>query len=499
MRGSLVVLLLLGCNDQGARSGGAPDVGAADIGAVDVPRPVAEAGHDGRVTDIGEPDLRSSDAAAVDSRVEPDAAPPVPDAAEADLGSVDPNLPEGEDFPLGVASGDVTAISAILWTRYAGAAGLEVALWETVPDGERVHDVARVEPAEGGFVHYESGGLTPGAWYRFAFFVVEGGRRTARSDFGRFRAAIADDALEAVSFGAVSCARNGGRFPTLLRAGHHEDLDLFLLVGDTVYADGARDRGGYRAKWAENLETPAFRRLLASVSVVATWDDHEVDNNWDPETIDPARAAAARGALFEHLPIRRDPMAPERVWRSFRWGRTVEFFVLDSRGERRPSTRGGAEAQYISPAQMDWLQAGLRGSDAVFKVIVNSVPMGDYPTFGVDADRWSGYSAQREALLVFLDLEAIPGVFVVSGDFHLASMGRLTAAGPGSVVPELLVGPAEHLPNPLALLFPSAPNIDWALANNNYATFTLDPVTGEVDVVYYGSAGEVLVERTWLP
>ena len=99
MRGSLVVLLLLGCNDQGARSGGAPDVGAADIGAVDVPRPVAEAGHDGRVTDIGEPDLRSSDAAAVDSRVEPDAAPPVPDAAEADLGSVDPNLPEGEDSP----------------------------------------------------------------------------------------------------------------------------------------------------------------------------------------------------------------------------------------------------------------------------------------------------------------------------------------------------------------------------------------------------------------
>ena len=65
---------------------------------MDGPRPVAEAGHDGRVTDIGEPDLRSSDAAAVDSRVEPDAAPPVPDAAEADLGSVDPNLPEGEDF-----------------------------------------------------------------------------------------------------------------------------------------------------------------------------------------------------------------------------------------------------------------------------------------------------------------------------------------------------------------------------------------------------------------
>ena len=84
----------------------------------------------------------------------------------------------------------------------------------------------------------------------------------------------------------------------------------------------------------------------------------------------------------------------------------------------------------------------------------------------------------------------------MSGDFHLASAGRLTAEGPGSDIPEFLVGPGEQFPNPLALILPGTPNIDWALAVNNYATFTLDPVAREVDVAYYGSAGQVLMERT---
>ena len=70
--------------------------------------------------------------------------------------------------------------------------------------------------------------------------------------------------------------------------------------------------------------------------------------------------------------------APDRIWRSFRWGHSAEVFVLDCRGERRPSTRSvnpTRESVYISRAQMDWLKAGLRASPAVFKFIVNSVPI----------------------------------------------------------------------------------------------------------------------------
>ena len=471
-----------------------------------------------RVRADGAPDVAArSDAAGPDldaAQQMPDAAEVDPDAAEADAlqadaaepdgqapdqGDLPKDLPESDAFPNGIASGDVTAAAAILWAQYTGDNPLEVVVWETGADGEQIHDRAVVDPADGGFVHYDAGGLTPGAYYQYAFYVLEDDAPVARSAFGRFRAAIADDAMQAITFGAGSCTRNGGRFPVLLRAGDRDDLDLYLLLGDTTYADGAVDRAGYREKWAENFSLPSYHRLRESTSVVATWDDHEVENNWDPETIDAAQLGAATAAFFEHLPIRRDPMAPDRIWRSFRWGRTVEFFVLDCRGERRPSTRESPDAEYLSAAQMDWLQAGLQNSEAVFKVIINSVPMGDFPTFGFNDDRWQGYEAARDALLVFLDVEAITGVFVISGDFHLASMGRLTGEGPGSTIPEFLVGPAEHFPNPLSLILPATRNIDWALSVNNYATFTLDPMTGEVDVVYYGSAGQVLVERTWTP
>ena len=62
-------------------------------------------------------------------------------------------------------------------------------------------------------------------------------------------------------------------------------------------------------------------------------------------------------------------VAATRMWRSFRWGRTLELFVLDTRGERRPSTRHTPHAEYLSPAQFAWLTDGLARSDAAFKFV----------------------------------------------------------------------------------------------------------------------------------
>ncbi len=504
---AVAAIAVVGCEDDSTpelTADAAPDAAlrrdaaGPDDAAPDSAQPDPDAARPDPDAAQPDPDAAQPDPDAVEP--DPDAAQPDPDATapDPDAAQQPPRVRDSDAFPQGLGSGDVTPDSALLGALYTGDRALEVVVWASA-DAAIVHDRSLVEPGDGGFVRYEVGGLEAGAWYEFAFYELEDGRAVAQSDVARFRAAIADDALEVIAFGAVSCTDNGGRFRTLLHAGDRDDLDFFLLCGDTTYNDGAETRAEYRAKWAENLETPAYRRLRRSTSVVATWDDHEVDNNWNPETIDADQLEAARAAFFEHLPVRRDPMAPERIWRSVRWGRTAEVFVLDCRGERRPSTRLGPDATYISQAQMDWLQAGLRASQATFKIVVNSVPMGDYATFGVDGDRWSGYPAQRDALLLFLDVERIPGLFVVSGDFHLASIGRLTESGPGSRVPEVLVGPGEQFPNPLALLIAAQPNVDWSQAINNYATFTLDPLAGEVTVTFHAADGRVLVERVLTP
>jgi phosphodiesterase/alkaline phosphatase D-like protein len=150
--------------------------------------------------------------------------------------------------------GDVRADRAVLWTRYDGTSALRVRVWrmEGAEYVALVHE-ENVSPAdgslgEGGFVHVDVPLPIAGARHRFAF--VEGDDE-ARSTIGRFRGALDESTLAPLVVGAVSCTRNGRAFRTLERAGERDDLDVFLLLGDTTYADGAVSLADYRQNYTE--------------------------------------------------------------------------------------------------------------------------------------------------------------------------------------------------------------------------------------------------------
>ena len=401
-------------------------------------------------------------------------------------------------FPLGVASGDATSFSSVVWTRDAGGSSLVAAVWQV--DGATHTRVllAPVAPVDG-FVHVDVTALTPGAIHRYAFFEQVGAALVSRSPIGRFRTAPAPDALVPLSFGAVSCTANGRSMSTLERAGGRTDLDLFCLLGDTTYNDGAASRADFRGRWAENLGTLGYRRLRQSTGLVTTWDDHEVTNNWNPETTSSTLVSTATASFFEHLPIRRSPEAPNRVYRKFRWGSTAEFFVLDSRSERRPSTRNGSGAQYLSRAQMDWLKQGLAASPAVFKVVLNSVPITNFPGLFdfVANDRWEGYPAARNEILGWVDSRAIAGVLWVAGDFHLASTGRVSPSGAGSRAIEVLAGPGAQVANPLGVTLIGNRQFDFVTLTNNYTAVSLNPMTRQARISYRAGNDSVIGERVY--
>lgn len=478
--------------------------GEADAGAVALLD--SEAAPDALVFEdaVAFDDAAAEDARAFDDAGEPDAQ--ALDAGEADAGTADAGvtedptqLTEASAFRLGVASGDVRADSALLWTRYDGLLPLRLAVWRM--DGERYAEQIAEVPAmveDGGFIHAEVAGLLPSTRYRYAFFETVAGVRTSRSPIGRFRTAPGAMSMEPLLVGACSCTKNGSSFGTIERAGEREDLDVFLLLGDTTYNDSANSLPEYRAKWEENLATPGYKALRARTSVVATWDDHEVDNDWNPESYDPQHLDRARRAFFENLPVR--PEAPGRVWRTVSWGRTMEIFVLDCRAERKPSTRRDAGAEYLSRAQMDWLKVSLSTSTAVFKLIMNSVPITTFPGFfDLSAnDRWEGYAAARTEILTHIDSAPITGVIWLAGDFHMASVGRVSESGPGSRALEVLAGPGAQLPNLLAGTLRNRPQFDWADSKDNYATLRLDPMTREARVVHHAADGSVLHDRTYV-
>ena len=407
--------------------------------------------------------------------------------------------PISSQFPLGVACGDVADREAVVWTRYSGQLPLrlEVALEGAGGASEKTMDVP-VAVGDGGFVHLRLQQLIPGADYRYAF--VEDGPGGAIAE-GRFRPAPPASARERLIFSASACSRNGQSFGSLLQAASRA-ADLHVLLGDTVYADGASTREGYRAKWAENLGTAAYQALRADRSLIATWDDHEVADNWSGSAGLESVLETGIATFFEHTPIRRFPLEPWRIWRSVRWGLTAEFFVLDCRSERRPETRETAEAQYISEAQLSWLLQGLETSPAHFKVMVNSVPIGEFPgAFALtEDDRWFGYRAQRDRLLSFIEERAIRGVFFVSGDFHMASIGRVSMSGPGASLVEILAGPtaAQGGGNPIWEQC-RTPQFGFACATENTAFFHLDPESGQVRVSWIAADGRALADISFQP
>ncbi len=415
---------------------------------------------------------------------------PPPDGAEP--APIDPpdGVAESTAFPLGVSAGDLAGSRGVAWCRYTGTAALAAYAWRVDGDTyvEQLGPFAAT-PSDAGFVHSALGGLSPGARYRYAFFELAGDQRVARSTIGRFRAPIADDAAEVVTFGAMSCTDAGRSPDPIARAAEHAGLDAFLFLGDNAYTD-AQDLATYRADYEKHFGRPAHVDLRAATGMYITWDDHEVANDWDPEAIAPERVAAAFTAFFEHAPIARDAAAPNRIWRSARWGKTVEVFVLDCRSERKPSTRSTANAQYISPEQLAWLEAGLAASPARFKLIMNSVPITNMPNVWdlYQKDRWEAYAAQRTQILTFVDDNAIGGVLWVSGDFHLAFISHVAPSGVGAAQREVLVGPGGQSPNALV---PSlvAPQFSFATGTNNYTTLRFDPSAGEVAITYYDGAG----------
>jgi alkaline phosphatase D len=448
-----------------------PDAALPDADAAGAPD--VDATPDASPPDVGGPDADAEPPL----DVAPDATPDAVDADAAEPALYNPAaVPVAEDlFPYAVQAADPATDGAILWTRYAGFGAVRlVVLTDGVGDtsGEIVMESEHV-PADWGIVETTVSGLEPGTRYRYLFETIDGGPK--RSAVGRFATAPPEWELAPVAFGATSCIKEQvAPLHTLARAAE-DDLAFYLYLGDTVYADGARTLPEYRQFWLDSYTHWEQRALHASTASIYTWDDHEVTNNWDPESIDPAQLEAARQAYFEHAPTRRPEEHPHRIWRSIRWGGTLEVFVLDSRGERKPKTKDTPEAEYLSPQQLTWLIDGVTSSEAIFKFVLSSVPITNMPPIYVgDDDRWEGYEAQREALLA-----------------------RVEPTGKLSSVYEVVAGPAAQIPNPAWLVLANGLRKDQFLyigGDNNTTRLVADPLTNPptLTVEFIDGAGKVV-------
>lgn len=318
----------------------------------------------------------------------------------------------------GVMSGDVTATRAILWARVSGSAAVRLEYGTSAALGGASAAV-RAE-ADGDFIaKIDLGNLRPNTRYHYRVVAEQGSQREV-SLVGTFRTAPpASDSVDVTfAWGADTSERfKPFRIFTAIRT---KEPDFFLFLGDTVYSDidgNATTLEEYRASYRRNRDDAAFLQFARSTSIYATWDDHEVANNFDRTH---QRMPIGRQAFLEYWPIRQDRADPARLYRSFRWGRLVEIFILDTRQYRSPPfERDTADKTLLGAAQKEWLKRGLQASDAVFKVIGTSVPLKYH-----GADSWEGYTTERRELFEFITRNNVRGIVFLAGDVHYAAVLR---------------------------------------------------------------------------
>jgi alkaline phosphatase D len=384
----------------------------------------------------------------------------------------------GHDAPAlthGVVVGDVGARSAVLWARgdREGALKLHVS-------GGR-HD--RVERLRFRAADDYTGqvlltGLKPNTTYRYKLGTTRGTFETApeEHDAARVRLAFGGDVA-----GQNVCRDAAEGFP-IMDTIRNLRPDVFVGLGDMIYADNAcdpvgrygnaqvpgsfgpaTDLAGFWAHWRYNRADGASQRLLASTGYVGVWDDHEVVNDFGPLSDTRSTPPYTPGvhllpigleAFLDYTPIAIAPNTPKRLYRSLRWGRHLELFVLDTRQYRdansasdsadRPKTMLGRE-------QLTWLKDSLAASDATWKVVVSSVPMsiptGFPPSGGRDGwanfDQTTGFEQELLDVLRFLESEGIENTVWITTDVHFAEAFRYRpfSSNPDFVVYELATGP----------------------------------------------------------
>jgi alkaline phosphatase D len=359
---------------------------------------------------------------------------------------------------LGYVAGDVTATGAVVWAR--------------AKPGSRVVLHYGSDPALSEFAVVGPLAVTAEADHSALFYLRDLPSATVcyyraavlgrmPGPIARFVTAPGADDEKRIVFCFSGDTRETYKPFTVMSAVRQQRPDFFLHLGDTIYADRdgvATTLEEFWLRYRNNRDDAATQALHAETSVYVTWDDHEIADDYLPGH---SLVPVGYKAFLDYWPVRRDPQQPRKIYRSFRWGKALELFILDAR-QYRDRGRG----TMLGQAQKEWLLNGLMKSSAIFKFIATSVPME-----GGGRDRWDGYPQERTQILSFIRKNKITGVVFLSADLHYAAITRISNSGG---LRDITAGP---LAAPLNRVTDgTARRYEFFLAENfNFAKITVDP------------------------
>ena len=267
-----------------------------------------------------------------------------------------------ETFAHGVASGDMTPSSAIIWTRVSGKTSetgviLPWDISETEEFETTVKSGAVIAYAAADFTaKVDVKDLLPGKTYYFRF---KSGKDF--SPVGRLKT-LPESSLNSLRFAVVSCTNwEAGFFNVYDHIARDDGFDAVLHLGDYFYEYGEGGWGGgagesigrshepkhelitladYRARHAQYRTDPNLQAMTARHALLPIWDDHETANDswtggaqnhnagegrWD------ARKTAALRAYYEWMPVRTPEGQLEDLYNAYSFGDLLTLVTVETR------------------------------------------------------------------------------------------------------------------------------------------------------------------------
>jgi alkaline phosphatase D len=215
-----------------------------------------------------------------------------------------------------------------------------------------------------------------------------------------------------------------------------ESLDLFIGLGDFVYASHPQDKPIGKA-YLKQLEQEKLKEFRLKVPWIGVWDDHDFgvnDGGGDHEEFEEAKTH-----LLAFLPNSSRVIPPEQkgLYHSIILGnkpKKLQIILLDTRTYRSPlvphaepsnlqryQANLDESSTLLGSDQWDWLEKEFQ-KPANFRILVSSIQvLPEKHGF----EKWANFPHERKKLLDLIEKNKLQNLVILSGDRHFSELSSL--------------------------------------------------------------------------
>jgi len=367
-------------------------------------------------------------------------------------------------FATGIKIGEITQNNAIIWSRltddrnkanlsdlnthYGVLGSILIQYW---PEGIE-QEMTKLKPvAVNNLKDHTSQimltGLKPNTKYIATISALSDSGLKGKAITARFKTAPEPEEISDVNAVVVTC--QGHETIDDPKKGHWvyskmltHNPDFFIHTGDVVYYDKekafplSKTVKTARQRWNKMFSYEWNRDFHSKVASYFMKDDHDTLKNdcWPGQKYGQITWEEGLALFKEQTPQGSLP------YRRVRWGKDLEFWMLEGRDYRSPNNiPDGPEKTILGEKQKSWLKKTLKESDASFKLVVFPSPVVGPDKKG-KTDNHSNPNFAYEGKEIRKFLSKIPNTFVVCGDRHW----QYASKDPNTGLVEICCGPVNN-------------------------------------------------------